>query len=245
MNDRMLRNHLNSVYSVLSSSMNGTGSTGLFRKGVQLSLMLALVLSFTLDNSYAQDRIEVTGTVTDADDGSPLPGASIIVQGSEEATGSTIGTTTGMDGTYTIRVPENLNTLTVSFIGYITQNVTIDGRTTVDIQLESDVRMLDDVVVVGYGVQDRREITSAVASVDADQFNRGNINNAEELLQGKVAGLQITRPGGDPNAGFSIRLRGLSTIGANTEPLVVVDGLVGASFNNVDPNDIESIEVLK
>jgi len=225
--------------------MNGTGSTGLLRRGVQLSLMLALVLSFTIDNSYAQDRIEVTGTVTDADDGSPLPGASIIVQGSEEATGSTIGTTTGMDGTYTIRVPENLNTLTVSFIGYITQNVTIDGRTTVDIQLESDVRMLDDVVVVGYGVQDRREITSAVASVDADQFNRGNINNAEELLQGKVAGLQITRPGGDPNAGFSIRLRGLSTIGANTEPLVVVDGLVGASFNNVDPNDIESIEVLK
>src|SRR6056297_2942031 len=135
MNDRMLRNHLNSVYSVLSSSMNGTGSIGLLRKGVQLTLMLALVLSFSIDNSFAQDRIEITGTVTDAVDGSGLPGASIIVQGSEEATGSTIGTTTDMDGNFTIRVPENLNTLTVSFIGYITQNVAIDGRTTVNVQL--------------------------------------------------------------------------------------------------------------
>lgn len=245
MNDKMLRNHLNSVFSIMISSKNGTGSTGLLRKGVQLSLMLAFVLSFTLDNSYAQDRIEVTGTVTDAEDGSALPGASIIVEGSEEATGSTIGTTTSMDGTYTLRVPENLNTLVVSFIGYITQTVEIDGRTTVDIQLESDVRMLDDVVVVGYGEQDRREITSAVASVSEERFVTGNINETEQLLQGKVAGLVISRPGSDPDGGTNIRLRGLSTIGANKEPLIVIDGAIGGSFDSVDPRDVESIEVLK
>jgi TonB-dependent starch-binding outer membrane protein SusC len=211
----------------------------------RVCLMVVLVLGLSFSDSYAQDRIEVTGTVTDASDGSPLPGASIIVQGSSEATGSTIGTTTGMDGTFTINVPQNLNVIVVSFIGYISQQVELDGRTNISVELQPDIRMLDDIVVVGYGVQDRREITSSVASVNADQFNRGNINNAEELLQGKVAGLQITRPGGDPNAGFTIRLRGLSTIGANTEPLIVVDGVVGASFQNVDPNDIQSIDVLK
>jgi len=208
-------------------------------------LIATITVAFGLSDSYAQDRVEVTGTVTDATDGSPLPGASIIVQGSAEVTGSVIGTTTGMDGTYTIRVPENLNVLTVSFIGYLSQQVQIDGRTEVNVAMQPDIRMLDDVVVVGYGVQDRREITSAVASVSEDRFVTGNINNAQELLQGKVAGLIITRPGADPEQGFNIRLRGLSTIGAQKEPLVVIDGIIGGNFDSVDPRDVESIEVLK
>lgn len=245
MNGIKLRKSFFSNSEMLNSWLRCVSASKTMKVTSRLFLMAVLVIGFGFSDSYAQERIEITGTVVDASDGDPLPGASIIVRGSSEETGSTIGTTTNMDGRFTLRVPENLNVLVVSFIGYLTQNVEIDGRTEINIELQPDVRTLDDVVVVGYGVQDRREITSSVASVGADQFNRGNINNAEELLQGKVAGLQITRPGGDPNAGFSIRLRGLSTIGANTEPLVVVDGVVGASFANVDPNDIESIEVLK
>lgn len=205
----------------------------------------ALVIGLSLTDSFAQNRVEVTGVVTDATDGSPLPGASIVVLESDEVTGTMIGTTSGMDGSYTINVPTSLNVLRVTFIGYIPQNVIIDGRTQIDVALQQDIRLLDDVVVVGYGVQDKREITSAVATVDLEQFNKGNISDASQLLQGKVAGLIVNNRGGNPNRSSTLRLRGLSTVGANTEPLVVIDGVLGASLNNVDPNDIASIDVLK
>lgn len=241
----MLRKNAFSPLAVIRSYMNdnpsSTGSSFLLKTG----LMVALVFSFSFMTLHAQERVEVTGTVTDATDGSALPGASIVVQGSEELTGSVIGTVSGMDGSFSINVPVDLNVLTVSFIGYLTQDVEIDGRLTINIQMQPDIRMLGDVVVVGYGTQDRREITSAVASVSEDRFVTGNINEAQQLLQGKVAGLIITRPGADPEQGFNIRLRGLSTIGAQKEPLVVIDGIIGGSFDSVDPRDIESIEVLK
>lgn len=104
---------------------------------------------------------------------------------------------------------------------------------------------MTDVVVVGYGTQRKKEVTAAITSVSAEQFNKGNISDVSQLLQGKVAGLSISRPGGNPNGGFTLRLRGLSTLGANTSPLIVVDGQVGADINTIDPNDIQSIDVLK
>jgi iron complex outermembrane receptor protein len=104
---------------------------------------------------------------------------------------------------------------------------------------------LSEVVVVGYGTQRKKEITSAITSISSEQFNKGNINDVAQLLQGKVAGLSISKPGGNPNEGFEIRLRGLSTIGAGTSPLVVVDGMIGADLNSIDPNDIKTIDVLK
>ncbi len=233
--------------SLLSGSSRGlrASCTGLLSRVLQFGLALLVIVSLGFSDSFAQDRVTITGTVTDASDGSPIPGANLTVEGSAAATGTTIGTTTNMDGEYELRVPSDLNVIIVSFIGYQRQRVEIDGRTEIDIELGQDFELLDDVIVVGYGVQDRREITSSVASVDAGSFNRGNINDAQELLQGKVSGLQITRPGGDPNAGFTIRLRGLSTIGANQEPLIVIDGVPGADFQSVDPNDIQSMEVLK
>lgn len=187
----------------------------------------------------------VRGTVVDVSTGEPLPGVNVIVAGAEEAHGSIIGTTTDMNGTYQIEVPEGLNTLIFTYVGYQRLEVNIDGRNEIDVQLSSDDQLLDDIVVVGYGTQDRSEITSSVATISEENFVRGNIQDAEQLIQGKVAGLIISRPGGDPNADFNIRLRGLSTIGANTEPLVIIDGMIGASLNTVDPNDIESIDVLK
>lgn len=208
-------------------------------------LIAAFTVAIGTSDSYAQERVQVTGVVTDASDGSPLPGASIVVLESDEVTGTMIGTTSGMDGSYTINVPPSLNVLRVTFIGYLPQNVTIDGRTEINIALQQDIRLLDDVVVVGYGVQDQREITSSVATVNLEEFNKGNISDPSQLLQGKVAGLIVNNRGGNPNRSSTLRLRGLSTVGANTEPLVVIDGVLGASLDNVDPNDIASIDVLK
>jgi iron complex outermembrane receptor protein len=107
------------------------------------------------------------------------------------------------------------------------------------------VQALNEVIVVGYGTQERKEITSAVTSVKAENFNQGTVNDPRQLLQGKVAGLNIARPGGNPNGGFNMRLRGISSIGENAEPLVVIDGVIGGSLATVDPNDIESMDVLK
>src|SRR5690606_34969190 len=113
------------------------------------------------------------------------------------------------------------------------------------ITLLADASHLNEVVVIGYGTQRKKEITGAVASVRAEDFNTGNITNPAQLLQGKVAGLSITNPGSNPNAGFSIRLRGLSTFGANTGPLIVVDGVPGVSLLTIDPSDIASMDILK
>lgn len=228
------------LFSSYESNRLNTGMNSMVKKAVQFLLALLVVAGWSFSTAIAQDRIEVTGTVTDASDGSSLPGVNITVQGMPS-----VGTTTNLDGEYSLNVPADANVLVFSFIGFVRQEVEINDRTTIDVALEPDVQLLDDVVVVGYGTQDRKEITSSVASVKAEDFNKGNIQDSQQLLQGKVSGLQITRPGGDPNAGFNIRLRGLSTIGANTEPLVVIDGVIGASFDTVDPNDIESIDVLK
>ncbi len=186
---------------------------------------------------WAQGRT-ITGTVTDAETGETVPGANVIEQG------TTNGTTTDFDGKYSLQVPDGA-TLVVTFVGYAQQEVAIGNRSVIDVQLAVDVEQLAEVVVVGYGVQDKKEITSATVSLDAADFNVGNINDATTLLQGKVPGLSIYNKGGNPNANPTIRLRGISTVGQNTEPLVVVDGVIGASLNNVDPNDIESINVLK
>ena len=103
----------------------------------------------------------------------------------------------------------------------------------------------NEVVSTGYGTQKKREVTSSISNVNRDEFNKGNIQNPLQLIQGKVAGLSINKPGGDPNGAFDVRLRGLNTIYGNTAPLVIVDGVIDASLNNVDPEDIESIDVLK
>ncbi len=219
--------------------------SGWTKKFGMMSLIMCLLFAFGIQQADAQDRVTVTGVVTDANEGDPLIGVTVIVQGSLEATGSTIGTSTNINGEYSINVPSDLNTLVFSFVGYRTLSVDIDGRTEINAQLTAETRELDDLVVVGYGTQRESEITSSVATISAADFQSGNINDAQQLLQGKVAGLSVSRPGGDPNADFSIRLRGLSTLGANQEPLVVVDGIAGADLNTVDPSDIESMTILK
>ncbi|SDL49182.1 iron complex outermembrane recepter protein [Catalinimonas alkaloidigena] len=185
----------------------------------------------------AQRAVAISGRVIDAT-GEGIPGINILEKG------TTNGTITDVNGNYTLNVGDNA-TLVFSAVGFATQEVVVGGRTTIDVTMADDIKALDEVVVVGYGTQRKGEITSSVASIGVEEFNKGNISNVSQLLQGKVSGLSISRPGGDPNAGFAIRLRGLSTLGANTQPLVVVDGQIGADLNTVDPNDIASIDVLK
>jgi iron complex outermembrane receptor protein len=204
-----------------------------------LATFLICGFGFT-QQTYAQDNIEVSGQVVDAEDEQPLPGVNVTVKGTP-----TRGTSTDDNGEYQLRVPSAQDTLLFSFVGYVTQEVPVNGRTTINVQMASDVQALEDVVVVGYGTQEEREITSSVTNVSSEEFNQGNVSDPTRLLQGKVPGLSIYKKGGDPNADPTIRLRGISTVGANTEPLVVVDGVSGASLDNIDPNDIESIDVLK
>ncbi len=180
---------------------------------------------------------EVTGTVTD--DQGPLPGASVIVKG------TTNGAQTDFDGNYTLSNVDSDAVLVFSYIGYLSVEVPVNGQSTIDVVLTEDAQALDEVVVTGYGSQSKKEITSAVTVVNAEDFNQGTVNDASQLLQGKVAGLSIYNKGGNPNEEAVIRLRGVSTVGANSSPLIVIDGVVGSSLNNVDPKDIESINVLK
>lgn len=188
--------------------------------------------------NFAFAQRTITGTVTDASSGEPLIGANILIVGTSS------GTITDFDGKYSLEVPEGSTQLEFSYTGYTSQTVAITASNVLDLALSAG-ELLDEVVVVGYGTQKAKEVTSSVVSVKAEDFNGGNVNDASQFLQGKVAGLTIARSGGNPNDGFNIRLRGLSTIGANTEPLVVIDGVVGASLESVDPNDIASIDVLK
>ncbi|MBB4077917.1 iron complex outermembrane receptor protein [Lewinella aquimaris] len=198
-----------------------------------LFLLFALLSSAT---AFAQTS--VSGTITDAESGDPLIGASILV------TGTSTGTVTDFDGAFTLNVPEGAESLTISYTGYATQTVPFTGQTTLDLQMTSG-ELLDEVVVVGYGTVTQKQVTSAVTSIDSEDFNAGNINDPSQLIQGKVAGLTISKPGGNVNGGSTIRLRGLSSFGGNQSPLVIIDGVVGADLNTVDPADIESINVLK
>jgi len=200
-------------------------------------ILMGLTLLFA-SNILAQGPIHVTGKVTD-NTGVQLGAVTVSVKG------STTTVATSSDGSFTISVPSKTSVLVFSYVGYQGQEMTVGDRTTIDVRLTPLNAALNEVVVVGYGTQKKREITSAITRVDAEQFNKGNISDVSQLLQGKVAGLSIAKPGGDPNAGFTIRLRGLSTLGANTSPLIVIDGQIGADINSVDPNDIASMDVLK
>lgn len=206
-----------------------------FLSRLRFGLALSLVL-FLGTAAFAQKTVR--GTVKDNLD-VPLPGVSVTLKG------TTNGTTTNAEGVFTLSVPESGAVLVFTYVGITPQEVEVGDQTVLSVKLELNTGKLNEVVVVGYGTQKRKEVTSAVATVNAEQFNKGNIGDVAQLLQGKVAGLSIARPGGNPNGGFTIRLRGLSTLGANTSPLIVVDGQVGADINTVDPNDIASMDVLK
>lgn len=179
-----------------------------------------------------QNEVTVKGVVKDAN-GEAIIGASVIEKGNAKN-----GTVTDIDGNYTLKVKRGA-TLTISYIGYISQE-TKGGN----IILEEDLKSLNEVVVIGYGTQKKADVTSAVVSVKAEDFTKGNFNDAGDLIKGKVAGLTITRPSGAPGATTQISLRGIATVSGNAQPLVLVDGVPG-SLSSVPPENIASIDVLK
>jgi TonB-linked SusC/RagA family outer membrane protein len=203
--------------------------------------LVGLFACVFLLSAQAQNKT-IAGKVTDSKDGSPLVGASVI---GTTAKGVKVGVTTAASGTYSLSSAEEITKISITMTGYENMDINVSGRTTVDAAMKQAASNLSEVIVVGYGTQQKKEITSAITSISAEQFNKGNVNDVAQLLQGKAAGLSIARPGGDPNGGFEIRLRGLSTLGANAQPLVVVDGQVGADMNSIDPADIKSVDILK
>ncbi len=191
-----------------------------------------------LAGGYAQaQNTPVSGTVT-VSNGETLPGVNVVVQG------STSGTITDIDGRYSINAPAN-GTLIFSFIGYKQQAIPVNGRATIDVVMEEDITTLEQVVVVGYGTQQRQDITGAVAVIDNEAFESRPNTQFGHLIQGKTAGVQVITPSGKPSAGFSIRIRGTSSIAGNSEPLYVVDGVPATDTRTINPADIESITVLK
>ena len=197
--------------------------------------LLLTLLSFSL-TALAQQK--VTGKVKDSS-GEPVIGASVVVKGN-----NTMGTITDFDGNFMLDVPTK-SVLVLSYIGYVTQEVPTAGKKSLEIILKEDTKTLDEVVVIGYGTQRKGDVTSSVASVKADNFVKGAVKDVGQLIQGKVAGLAITNPNGDPTGSTQIRLRGTNTIGgANTAPLVLIDGIPG-ELGTVAPEDVESVDVLK
>ena len=183
-------------------------------------------------------NISVNGIVSDTE-GEPLIGVTVQVQG------TSIGTVTDLDGRFALQNVARNAILEISYVGMKTEVMPVDGRTLIDVVLTDDTEVLDELVVVGYGEQRRREITGSVTNVSSENFNRGVTRDAADLLQGKVAGLQITTPSGDVTDASRIRLRGVSTLQNDQGPFIVIDGVPGGDLQTVAPQDIESISVLK
>lgn len=204
------------------------------RRGL-LCLLALLSLSVT---AFSQTRT-VTGRVTNAADNQPLAGVTVTVKG------STTSTQTDAAGDYSITVPNNVRILVFSFVGHNEQDVLIGATGATNVALTPSGKSLDNVVVVGYGTQKKRQLTSAVDHVGAEDFRQGGARNALDLIQGKVAGLQIRRSSSNPNTGVGIQLRGVVSLTGDQGPLVVIDGIPGGNLDLLQQEDIESIDVLK
>ena len=184
-----------------------------------------------------QQTVTITGVVKDKT-GEPVIGANVLEKGTAN------GVITGIDGEYSVKVKGANSVLVISFIGYQTQEITVGSKRKIDVILQDDTKLLDEVVVIGYGTQKKGDITSAVASVKAEDFAAGKIGDAAELVKGKIAGLSVINSSGDPTKNSSIMLRGVNTLMGNVSPLVLVDGIEG-DLTTVAPENIASIDVLK
>jgi tonB-linked outer membrane protein, susC/ragA family len=187
----------------------------------------------------AQNAFSVEGVVKDAN-GEPIIGASVVENGTQN------GTVTDIEGAYKLKVKNGNVALKISYLGYKTQTIALNGRGKLDVKLVDDAANLGEVVVIGYGTMDKKELTSAVSHVSSKDFTRVASVDPSMMIQGKVPGVSITNTGaGDPNNEASIQIRGVSSRAAGLGPLIVIDGVVGGNLTNLNPNDIESFDILK
>lgn len=228
------------VETILNGILEGTGMA---YKVIDRQIIIGNTVSGA--GAVSQQGRTITGTVTD-ESGEPVPGVSVV------AKGTTVGTITDSDGEYSITVPENASTLVFSFVGMRTQEITIGNQTTIDVSMVTETIGVDEVVVVGYGTTKKSDLTASIASVDAEDLPESASLSINNMIQGRVPGVDVVSSSGMPGAGVSIKIRGVSSIN-NSEPLYVIDGVQffnsgGESFNvmsMVNPQDIESIEILK
>ncbi|MBW6501908.1 MAG: TonB-dependent receptor [Bacteroidales bacterium] len=208
--------------------------------GLVFILMMVLNLNFFGNNIYAAglQQIQVSGTIVD-DSGSPLPGVNVVVKG------TTIGATTDIDGKFTLTVPDRNATLVASFIGYITQEIPINGRSVIDISLVSDALSLEEVVVVGYGTQKKVNVIGSVTTISTAEITASPTNTVSQSLGGRLPGLVVQQTTGEPGRDDAdLLIRGQNTLG-NNSVLIVVDGIPERDMNSIEPGDIESLTVLK
>ena len=192
-------------------------------------------------SALAQDKkITVSGTITDASNKQALVGAAVSVEG------TTIGTSSDLQGKYTLQVPAN-GVLEVQYLGYTSQKIKINSRTTINISLTQDNVKVDEVVVIGYGSVAKSDLTGSVSTVKMSEIADAPVSSIDQALQGRVAGADIMSTTGEPGASTSIRIRGTRSITASNEPLIVVDGVMDgvSDLGDLNPSDIKSISVLK
>lgn len=210
------------------------------RKPTRIMQMM-LIATFLLMNclpAMAQSEVKVNGVVMSEADGFPLIGVNVVQRG------TTNGVITDFDGNYEITVPVGA-VIEFSYVGHLTQTVTVvAGTTSYDITMREDSQSLEEVVVVGYGVQKKKLVTGATVQVSGDNIQKMSTTSAFSALQGQTPGVNITQASGQPGEGFKVSIRGLGTVG-NSSPLYVIDGITGGDINNLNPADIESIDVLK
>ena len=206
------------------------------RKILFIKLLCVGLFTLFAQGLFAQQS--VTGKVTDAADGQGVPGANVVVKG------TTTGAITNREGNYTIDVSDPEAVLQFSYIGYLTREIPVAGLTQIDVELREDIQSLDEVVVIGYGTVKKQDLTGSVAVVTAEELARTPSANLSQAIQGRASGVMVTQ-NGQPGAGVTIRIRGIGSINQNPNPLFVVDGVVGGSINDINPNDIESFQVLK
>jgi iron complex outermembrane receptor protein len=200
-------------------------------------LSLGWLNTLVFAQSLTQDRV-ISGVVVTTT-GESIPGATIIVEG------TAIGTATAYDGTFTLHVPANTKEMTVKLIGMKTEQIALTSSNNYRIVLEDESYELGEVVAIGYGSIQKKDLSGAVASVRQEKFNKGVVTSAAQLIKGQVSGLVVTTPGGDPSTEATIRLRGTTSLMGGNGPLVVIDGVPDGSLNSVAPQDIESVSVLK
>ena len=199
-------------------------------------VLLFLFCAIPFGMTFAQSTVQ--GTVND-ELGEPIIGASVKVQGTND------GAITDLNGNFSVKASSNA-TLTISFVGHLTQNVKVAGKTNITVVLKEDTQMLEDVVVVGYGTMKKSDVSGSVATINMEQMERKIPTNVAQALQGAAAGVMVTNQDGAPGAQSAIRIRGIGTINGDAQPLYVVDGVqVGNNADFVNPSDIERIEVLK
>ncbi|MGI9542055.1 MAG: TonB-dependent receptor plug domain-containing protein, partial [Cyclobacteriaceae bacterium] len=196
-------------------------------------LCLLTFISFNL--AYAQQT--VAGKVTESLSGAGLPGVNVLIKG------TSTGAVSDAEGNYSLSAASS-DILIFSSVGYVSQEITVGSQTTINIGLAEDIQSLEQIVVTGYGTQEKKDVTGAISSVKGDDFKNLPISGIDKALQGRLAGVQVVPNGGAPGASTAIRIRGTGTVN-NSEPLYIVDGIPTQNIDGINPNDIESIEVLK